>query len=145
MRYKIKFLDGSTKKFDSLVGADLAGANLIGANLNKANLRGVDLRGADLFRANLTGADLYNAALYGANLSYCKGIVTFQYYQHFAFGYKYDDKLRVKIGCMDLSISEWVEKWKRIGERERYSEIEIKSYLGFLRYVTQLDKDGGLE
>jgi uncharacterized protein YjbI with pentapeptide repeats len=58
MSYKIKFLDGSTKEFYSLVGANLSGA--------------------DLFGTNLSGANLFGANLIGANLSYCTGIVTFR-------------------------------------------------------------------
>jgi hypothetical protein len=65
---EIKYLDGSTKTFDSLVGANLCGANLRGANLRGADLRGADLRGADLSGADLSGADLRGANLYDANL-----------------------------------------------------------------------------
>lgn len=81
--YTIKFLNGTTKEFDSLVGADLSGAdlggttlegadlegaNLCGANLWGAKLGGADLRGASLERANLGGVDLFGADLNGANL-----------------------------------------------------------------------------
>jgi hypothetical protein len=142
---EIKFLDGTTREFDSLVGANLSranlyeayltGANLFEADLSEADLRGVDLRGACLFGANLTGANLAGAKLYGANLSHCKGIVTFQYSQHFAFAYKYKGELRVKIGCKGNSVKEWLENWKDIGEREEYSEIEMSYYLDFINMI----------
>ena len=41
--YKIKFLNGTGREFETLAGADLSGANL-----RYANLRGADLSGADL-------------------------------------------------------------------------------------------------
>lgn len=63
--YTIKFLDGSTREFETL-----RGVNLRGADLQDANLRGADLRGADLLDANLRGADLRGADLRSANLRY---------------------------------------------------------------------------
>jgi uncharacterized protein YjbI with pentapeptide repeats len=84
----VKFLNGSTRDFASLSGANLraadlctanlsdanlsdanlCGANLSGANLCGANLCGADLRAADLSRADLRGANLWDADLCGANL-----------------------------------------------------------------------------
>lgn len=91
--YTIKFKDGNTKEFETLIGVNLQGANLRGvdlrgadlqdvdlryANLRGANLRSTnlrcvnsqdaDLRGADLWRANLWDADLRGADLQGADL-----------------------------------------------------------------------------
>lgn len=76
--YTIKFKDGSTKTFETLVkanlsyadlsGADLADACLVGANLFEANLRGANLEDADLEDANLDKADLRDANLNGARL-----------------------------------------------------------------------------
>lgn len=36
MSYKITFIDGTEREFDSLAGADLCGADLSGANLTGA-------------------------------------------------------------------------------------------------------------
>lgn len=76
--YTIKFKDGRTEEFKTLVGADLQGAdlrdadlrnvNLQSADLRDANLWNADLRDADLWRANLWDADVCNADLRGANL-----------------------------------------------------------------------------
>jgi hypothetical protein len=38
-----------------------------------------------------------------------------------------------------------MEKWKRIGEREEYSEKEMKAYLSFIRFVKHLGEDGGFD
>ena len=65
---RVKFLDGTTKEFSILSGADLKGAYLKVADLSGANLSGADLRGANLSGANLSGADLSGANLSGANL-----------------------------------------------------------------------------
>jgi hypothetical protein len=66
---EIKYLDGSVKTFDSLVGADLYGANLRSANLYGANLSSANLSCANLSSANLSCADLRSANLSCANLS----------------------------------------------------------------------------
>ena len=76
--YTIDFLDGTTKEFESLEGADLEGAdlyrvdlegvNLKGASLEKADLRGAILRGANLYRVNLINVNLCKADLEGASL-----------------------------------------------------------------------------
>jgi hypothetical protein len=67
--YKIKFLEGSEKEYETLQGANLEGANLEGADLTCADLRGADLTRAYLKGANLTGADLRGADLTRANLT----------------------------------------------------------------------------
>jgi len=46
--YKIKFLDGTEKEFDSLVEVNLGGADLRGADLWGVNLGGANLKEADL-------------------------------------------------------------------------------------------------
>jgi hypothetical protein len=145
MSYKIKFLDGSTKEFDSLIGTHLDGADLRVENLSKANLFGADLEGANLYGADLSKANLFGTYLFGANLSHCKGIVTFQYNRHFALGYKYEGELRVKIECKDFTISEWLDNWREIGEKAEYSEREMKAYLSFIRFVKHLGEDGGFD
>ena len=61
---KIKFLDGSERNFETLIGADLRNADLCGADLRDANLRN-----SNLCNANLSGADLRNADLREVNLS----------------------------------------------------------------------------
>jgi hypothetical protein len=66
--YKIKFLDGAEKVYETLRGAALRGANLRGAYLEGADLRRANLEGADLRRAYLRGANLEGANLEGANL-----------------------------------------------------------------------------
>ena len=64
----IKYLDGTVRNHDTLVGADLYEADLRRADLYGADLRRADLRGADLRRADLRGADLRRADLRGADL-----------------------------------------------------------------------------
>ena len=56
MSYKIKFLDGTEREFDTLAWADLYDANLYGANLVGADLTGANLVGAILLDADLTYA-----------------------------------------------------------------------------------------
>jgi len=68
--YKIKFLNGDVREFETLRGADLSGADLSGADLSGAYLRSADLRGADLCEADLRGANLSDANFRGANLSW---------------------------------------------------------------------------
>jgi len=66
--YKIKFLNGDVREFETLRGADLSGADLSGADLSGAYLRSADLSEADLSGANLRGANLSWADLRSANL-----------------------------------------------------------------------------
>ncbi|MBF0399938.1 MAG: pentapeptide repeat-containing protein [Magnetococcales bacterium] len=75
---KIRFLDGTVREFETLVGAnlrgadlrwmDLSGQDLIGADLTRATLYGANLSWANLAGANLTMAKLYGANLTGADL-----------------------------------------------------------------------------
>lgn len=63
--YKIRFLDGSTKEFSSLVNV-----NLNHADLSNVDLSNLDLSNARLRCANLNNVGLSNAALIRANLSH---------------------------------------------------------------------------
>ena len=142
--YKIKFLDGTTKEFKTLGGANLAGADLERASLIGANLEGVDLGGASLERANLVGVNLRGANLVGtylrganlegANLSNTKDIIIFQAGKHFGFSYWYEEPM-VKIGCNTSTLTWWLENYKVVGSRESYSEIEIYMYGDWLKML----------
>ena len=134
--HKIKFLDGTEKEFDSLVGANLYGADLKGADLYGANLKGADLRGADLVGADLRGAalrgadligaDLTGADLRGADLEDCYNIIGFYLGKH--FGYIVLDSQYVKIGCEGHQLDYWLENYEEIGQRNNYCEAVIKRY-----------------
>ena len=129
--YKIKFLDGAVKEFDSLVGADLEGADLKRADLRGADLRGADLEGANLREANLRGADLRGADLEGADLEgadlrHCNNITGFYLGKH--FGYMVVDSQYVRIGCISDTLDYWLQNYERIGKDNRYKKTEIKMY-----------------
>ena len=135
-------LEGSNLKGVNLMGANLEGANLGSANLRDADLGGADLKGAYLERTNLRGANLEGANLEGAYLKDAnlegaylreiknKFIFTFQIGQHFAY---YCDEY-VSIGCKCLSLRAWQKRYKEIGERSGYSEVDIENY-GFILTV----------
>jgi len=118
-------------------------ADLSCANLSYADLRYADLRYADLRYANLSYADLSYADLRYANLSYTDlsyaylsyaNLMVFQYQRHQAF-YTMNGLLR--IGCIVLSTSEWVAQFKSIGEKENYTDEQIKLYGQFINMCHQ--------
>ena len=132
---KVRFLDGRELEFESLEGANLKYADLKGADLRGANLRGANLEGAILEGADFRNADLRSADLEGANLEgaylYNTSILTFSLGKHFAFfheGY-------LKIGCMEMNIEEWVEKFEDIGRDQDYSDFEIDLYGSFIKLM----------
>ena len=153
MKRTIKFLDGTTKEFESLRGAnlsgaylkcadlrsadlrgaDLSGADLRDANLIGANLEGVDLRGANLRGANLRGVDLRGAYLIDANLIgaylYNTDIITFQFGKHLAIYFEGN----LQIGCEYHSLEHWVNNFEQIGKDSYYNDKEIKQYGNFIK------------
>ena len=122
----IKFLDGSEKQFETLVGADLRWADLWQADLRGANLQGADLGCADLIKADLEGANLAGVCFTGANLKECKNIVTFQLTRH--FGYLVINSGYLHIGCEGHSLQHWLENYEAIGKRYSYTPEEIDNY-----------------
>ena len=123
----------------NLSGANLSGASLYGADLYGADLSSADLAGANLYGASLYGAYLSGANLYGANLSRAnlkdtilegKSLISFQFEKHMATFY--GD--RIRIGCHELAVSEWLERYKEIGEKEGYNEKQIEEYGAFIKY-----------
>jgi len=121
-----------------LSGADLSRANLSGADLSEADLSGADLSRANLSEANLSGADLSRANLSEANLSgadlseadlpiFCKWNVTI-----------IDGK--IKIGCKEMSVEDWV-KWFASNEEfetKRGSEEFNRIHAMFIAYSSYL-------
>ena len=149
--YEIKFLDGRVQEFDTLVGVDLYGANLKradlrgvdleGADLRRADLRGADLEGANLRGANLGGADLggadlRGANLYGVNLTFTKGIMSATLGKHLAVAFVFEERKYVKIGCKTLTVEEWLSDFEDIGRVENYSDIDIKLYVSFIKFIS---------
>ena len=119
--------------------ADLSYADLIGANLTNVSLRGVNLTDADLEHANLTRADLRNADLRGADLTYADlrnadlqgadlrntfGIYTIQLERDLIIAHA----SQIQIGCEKHSIVYWLEYYKEIGEKHRYTDKQIEIY-----------------
>ena len=130
-------LEGVNLRGANLEGVNLRGANLRGANLEEANLEGAYLRGANLEEANLEGADLEGAFVY-----YLVGttITTFQHNKHFAYFWNG----LVTIGCKTLPLKKWLEKYKEIGENEKYTDKEIVVYGAWLHMLDNLVNSGDL-
>jgi hypothetical protein len=144
---------GIRANFDgaALCGANLSGLYLRGASFRNTDLRAADLRDTKLNDTNFSDADLRNANLNGTSLTYTnfknaklsgaefrgaslgpvvgKEILTFSFNKHFA--YSCDGK--IKIGCLELSIEEWEQKYKEIGKKEFYSKKEIEMYGAFIK------------
>lgn len=133
--YKITYLDGTVKEFESLILADLSRANLIEADLSGAYLRGADLR-----EANLSGADLRGAYLSGADLSHVTDIISFTLGKHFGFYHISKDYL--KIGCEGMSLDEWASQYEQIGKSEGYSDVQIKLYGKQIKLIQELKQEG---
>jgi hypothetical protein len=126
-------LEGANLRRADLYGADLRRADLRDADLRRADLRRADLTGANLRGTNLVGADLTGANLRDANL-YGADILSFQFNRHFA----YSHANRLKIGCKDLLISDWIINFEDIGKSERYTETEIKAYGVFIKLCAKV-------
>ena len=109
--------------------ANLRGANLRGAYLRGANLRGADLRGANLSGANLSGADLREIK--------GKTILTFQAGKEFA----YSADGRIKIGCEEHTIDEWLKNYEEICKKHEFSETEIEQYGDFIKMCEKYCKN----
>jgi len=153
--------DPTTGSCADLSDADLKCADLSNVNLRYANLRGVelrnvdlrdadlsnvDLRDADLSNVDLRGANLSCANLRGANLSYAKlagtqlggtEIMVFQFNNHAAYC---TSDGNIKIGCEYLSIEDWKDKYKEIGRRNCYTDLEIEMYGKFISMCEELRK-----
>ena len=109
-------------------GADLRNANLSIADLSNADLRHADLSIADLRYADLRHADLRYADLSNADLRNAD-IMMFQFHRHTAY-YTFDGALR--IGCLLMPVNEWALGFEEIGEKEGYTEEQVKHYGKFI-------------
>lgn len=125
-------LRGADLRCADLVGADLRYADLRGANLRYANLRGANLRGADLRCANLRYADLG-----GANLVQTV-IFSMTLLKHNII-LKCKDE--IQIGCFSGTPEWWLDNYKIIGEKEKYTQEEIEYYFQMINFtISQIPK-----
>lgn len=92
--------------------------------MQDANLQNADLQGANLQETYLQCAEVENT-----------GIVTFQYNKHFAFCHEGN----IQIGCIYMSIEEWMGSACEIGLKNDFTEIEINAYMSFIRLCKQLE------
>ena len=63
--------------------------------------------------------------------------ICFQGSRHFVCYWGFD---LIQIGCKQYSISEWIEKYNRIGEGEDYSQAEINEYFGYITLIDTIHK-----
>jgi hypothetical protein len=132
------YLSGANLSGANLSGAYLSGANLSGANLSRANLSGAYLSGAYLSRANLSEANLSGAYLSGANLSGANlsGAYLSGAYRLYISGSMHPLAATasgtVRIGCHIYQIERWLESYRAIGAREKYTPEQIEEYGGYL-------------
>jgi uncharacterized protein YjbI with pentapeptide repeats len=129
-------LSGAYLSRANLSGADLSRANLSRANHSGANHSGANLSGADLSRANLSGADLSDAYLSRADLS---GADLSGAYRLYISGSMHPLAATasgtVRIGCHAYQIERWLESYRTIGAREKYTPEQIEEYGRYLRIV----------
>ena len=128
----LKEIEGDSLINANLRGANLSGANLSGANLSGANLSGANLRGANLSGANLSGANLRSADLRSADQRVFR--IDGSRHQITAI----DDDVR--IGCMRMSLADWLEQFETVGSREGYSPVEIAEYEAHLKHLVAVLK-----
>jgi hypothetical protein len=133
-------LRGANLRRANLSGANLRRANLSGANLSWADLRGAnlreaDLRGANLRRANLSGANLSWANLSGANLSWAdlswanlRGATGEFCFGSFGVHTAIAAGGYISIGCERHEYNHWLQNYRAIGEKYKYSSAQIDFY-----------------
>ncbi len=145
----LKTLVEAIKQGADLRGVDLQGADLRGADLRGADLRGADLQGVDLRSADLQGVDLRSADLRGADLqgaylqgAYLQGekikcaVVFTGLYDYVVIPYITEAGVkRVKMGCYDRTLDEWVENfWNNPDEFP--NDGSLKSNLRLMAFET---------
>ena len=116
--------------------ADLRYADLSSADLSYADLSSADLRYADLSSANLSSANLRSADLRYANLS-SADLLVFSFNRHTLY-FTFDGKIR--IGCHNKGIKTWKKEYKKIGESEKYTAIELTQYKAVIDMCEKLQK-----
>ena len=121
----------------NLSKADLSKANLSLANLSGANLSKANLSLANLSRADLSGTNLSGANLHGANLSHTS-VFGFYLGRHFGYAWKSGKGVVVRIGCRELSLTNWLAKCDYVGNDEGYQDVEILRYKKMLLFLKEV-------
>ena len=91
------------------------------------SLINADLSGADLRSANLSGADLRSAKQRVFRIDGSRHQIT-----------AIDDD--VCIGCICMSLADWLEQFETVGSREGYSPVEIAEYEAHLKHLVAVLK-----
>jgi len=118
---KSKNLSGANLREADLRGADLSGANLSGADLSGADLRGADLRRSDLSGVNNIKLPIINITASSHSIFYMDG--------------------KIKIGCFEKTIPEWLLEYEKIGKENNYTDAQIKEYKKYIDMVAMMEND----
>jgi len=55
--------------------------------------------------------------------------------QHEVFWY---DKRMLTIGCIRLSIEDWLQKYEELGKKHKYTEVQIQEYLSYIKAMKSI-------
>lgn len=140
---------------------DFSGADLYEANLSNSKLKGSIFIGSDLYAANLQSSDLTCATLSKADIRYANfkdanllttyldGIVcshtdifSFVLGKFTAYAFMYKDEVVIKIGCAQLSASEWLsQRGEEIAKANNYSRRDIQNHRVIINAITEMMKE----
>ena len=113
----------------------IAGETIAQAVERIVRTRGSNLCGADLCGADLCGADLRSANLCGSDLCGAKQHVCRIQGRRHEINAINDD---VRIGCIRHPLAYWLEHFREIGEKEKYTKFEIAEYGLHLQHIAAL-------
>ena len=96
---------------------------------------GVILGGA-IRGGEIRGGEIHGGVIHGGEIrggEYTESMLQIQGSAHFCYAYFLDEGgIGIGIGCIRMSINDWIEKYKEIGAQNQYTASQIDEYGAYI-------------
>ncbi len=91
-----------------------------------AEIRGGEIWGGEIWGGVIRGGEIRGGA-------YTESMLQIQGSAHFCYAYFLEDGgIGIVIGCIRMSINDWIEKYKEIGAQNKYTADQIDEYGAYI-------------
>ncbi len=95
-----------------------------------------EIRGGEIWGGEIRGGEIWGGVIRGGEIrggAYTESMLQIQGSAHFCYAYFLEDGgIGIVIGCIRMSINDWIEKYKEIGAQNKYTADQIDEYGAYI-------------
>ncbi len=111
-------------------------AEIRGGVIRGGVIRGGEIWGGVIWGGEIRGGEIWGGVIWGGVIrggAYTESMLQIQGSAHFCYAYFLEDGgIGIVIGCIRMSINDWIEKYKEIGAQNKYTADQIDEYGAYI-------------